>query len=65
MKCGQSTCETEATMHMLWPGRGPQPICDICSAKAAGVAEHMGFPVSFVALGATVITAGIVRENAK
>ena len=43
MKCGQKTCEKEATSQMFWPGNPPLPVCESCKLKALGIAAAMGF----------------------
>jgi hypothetical protein len=51
MKCGQKTCDKEATQVFLWPGdREYLPVCDDCVAKAKGLAETLGFTLPVIPL---------------
>lgn len=43
MKCGQKTCNAEATCRFFWPGNPPLPSCEPCKERALAAAKAMGF----------------------
>lgn len=44
MKCGQQTCNKEATHRFFWPGKTePTSACSECKAKALNISRAMGF----------------------
>ncbi len=44
MKCSQKSCSETAVWAYFWPGHSePLVGCEVCTRKAIGVAEAMGF----------------------
>jgi hypothetical protein len=54
MQCETTTCQGEAGWRFTWPGQGELHVCARCAARAAGVAEAMGFDLEIKPLSTPI-----------
>lgn len=51
MKCGDKSCDAEATVVYFWPGRpDPQPACLACAHKAQALGFARGYEIELAYL---------------